>query len=153
MWTEFVQVFFMFIGAIALCIISFTKVGGYEKLTSSFQTAGIPTDPKYQSYKNNCDPTSPDNSTCISCSEITPYYLNLFRPATDGELPWPGIIGMTISSVWYWCTDQVIVQRGLSAKNLTYAKAGCVVASLMKVFPMFLLVLPGMAARALWPSK
>ena len=57
------------------------------------------------------------------------------------------------SSIWYWCADQVIVQRTLSAKNLTHAKAGCVLASLLKFLPLFLLVLPGMAARVLYRNE
>ncbi|KAH9404140.1 hypothetical protein TYRP_014656 [Tyrophagus putrescentiae] len=151
MWTEFVQVFFMFVGAIALAVISIIKVGGYSVLTSTFREAGMPNETQYQSYKDGCDPATTAN--CTSCSEITPYYMNLFRPASDGEVPWPGLIGMTVSGVWYWCTDQVIVQRGLSAKNLSHAKAGCIFASFMKIAPLFLLVLPGMAARMLWPNQ
>lgn len=151
MWTEFVQVFFMFVGAIALAVISFLKVGGYTALSTTFREAGLPNETYYQSYKDGCNASV--SSNCTSCSEITPYYFNLFRPASDSEIPWPGLIGMTVSGVWYWCTDQVIVQRGLSAKNLTHAKAGCIFASFMKIAPLFLLVLPGMAARMLWPSK
>ena len=57
------------------------------------------------------------------------------------------------SSIWYWCADQVIVQRTLSAKNITHAKAGCVLASLLKFLPLFLLVFPGMAARVLYRNE
>lgn len=118
----------------------------------TFRQAGLPTDPKYQAYKDGCN-GSLVNNTCVSCSEITPYYRNLFRPIDDPELPWPGIIGMTISGMWYWCTDQVIVQRALSAKNLSHAKASCAFASLLKLLPMYILIVPGMIARVLWPSK
>ena len=57
------------------------------------------------------------------------------------------------SSIWYWCADQVIVQRTLSAKNISHAKAGCVLASLLKFLPLFLLVFPGMAARVLFTNE
>lgn len=48
---------------------------------------------------------------------------------------------------------QVIVQRALSAKNMVHAKAGCVMAGYLKLLPLYLLVLPGMAARVLFPGN
>lgn len=111
----------------------------------------MPTEVQYQAYKNGCNPNI--SSDCVSCSQVTPYYKNLIRPYNDTELPWPGMIfGITVSAIWCWCTDQVIVQRALSAKNLSQAKAGCLFACLLKVLPMFILVVPGMAARLIWPS-
>ena len=65
---------------------------------------------------------------------------------TDDLCPLP-------SSIWYWCADQVIVQRTLSAKNISHAKAGCVLASVLKFLPLFLLVFPGMAARVLYTNE
>ena len=47
----------------------------------------------------------------------------------------------------------MIVQRTLSAKNISHAKAGCVLASLLKFLPLFLLVFPGMAARVLFTNE
>jgi uncharacterized sodium:solute symporter family permease YidK len=41
--------------------------------------------------------------------------------------------GLTISAVWYWCSDQVIVQRVLAAKNITHAKAGCIFSGYLKL--------------------
>lgn len=58
--------------------------------------------------------------------------------------------GVLINSIWYWCSDQVIVQRALAAKNLTHAKAGCIVASFLKFLPLFLIIFPGMIARILF---
>ena len=52
----------------------------------------------------------------------------------------------------YWCTDQMIVQITLSARDLSNAKLGCVVAACLKIFPVFLMVLPGMISRTLWPN-
>ena len=60
---------------------------------------------------------------------------------------------MVVGSVWYWCTDQVIVQRTLSAKDLSHGKLGCVGAAFFKVLPVFLMVVPGMISRALWPDE
>ncbi|MDQ3013656.1 MAG: sodium/solute symporter, partial [Acidobacteriota bacterium] len=52
-----------------------------------------------------------------------------------------------------WCTDQVIVQRVLSAKDIGNAKAGTIVAGFLKILPVFMLIVPGMIARALYPQE
>lgn len=81
-------------------------------------------------------------------------YFHLFRPATDADFPWTGMVfGIPPGSLWYWCTDQVIVQRVLCAKSQEDARLGAIGASLLKVLPMFMMVLPGVAARALFPEE
>jgi len=52
--------------------------------------------------------------------------------------------------VWYWCTDQHIVQRVLAAKNVSEARRGTIFAGYLKVLPVFIFVLPGMVAAALY---
>ncbi|XP_027198210.1 sodium/glucose cotransporter 1-like [Dermatophagoides pteronyssinus] len=151
-WTDAIQTALMLIGAIYLSVTSVQAVGGYEKLMKNFAIDGLPDRLESQSFIGACN-ASVANNSCLTCSSITPYYRNLFRPATDPEIPWPGIISIFISSLWYFCSDQVIVQRALAARNLTHVKAGCILASLLKITPMFLLVLPGMAARVLWPNQ
>jgi SSS family solute:Na+ symporter len=80
-------------------------------------------------------------------------YFHMVRPASDGEFPWTGMfIGAPILGIWYWCTDQVIVQRVLSAKDEAHAKAGTIFAGFLKVLPVFLLVVPGIVAFALYPQ-
>ncbi|KAK7095161.1 hypothetical protein V1264_006606 [Littorina saxatilis] len=76
--------------------------------------------------------------------------MHLFRDPSDGDLPWPGLIGVTINSIWYWCADQVIVQRSLAGKTYDHSKLGCVLCGYLKLLPFFLLVLPGMIARILF---
>ena len=61
--------------------------------------------------------------------------------------------GIVIGSIWYWCADQVIVQRTLAAKNIGHAKGGVVLAGFLKVLPLFTLVIPGMAARVLFTNE
>ena len=54
-------------------------------------------------------------------------YLSLWRPFSDPEFPWTGIIfGAPILGVWYWCTDQFIVQRVLAAKDFSQARRGTI---------------------------
>src|SRR6202162_1494054 len=80
-------------------------------------------------------------------------YFHMIKPATDGEFPWTGIFfGAPILGIWYWCTDQVIVQRVLSAKDEGHAKAGTIFAGFLKILPVFVLVLPGLIAFALYPQ-
>jgi SSS family solute:Na+ symporter len=75
----------------------------------------------------------------------------MIKPASDPDFPWTGIFfGAPILGIWYWCTDQVIVQRVLSAKDEGHAKAATIFAGFLKILPVFILVLPGMIALALF---
>jgi SSS family solute:Na+ symporter len=77
-------------------------------------------------------------------------YLNLWRDSNDSAFPWTGILfGAPILGVWYWCTDQFIVQRVLAAKNIQEARKGTIFAGYLKLLPMFIFVLPGVLAYAL----
>ena len=78
----------------------------------------------------------------------------MLRSLDDSEVPWLAfIIGQTPSSIWYWCSDQVIVQRTLAAKTMIHAKGGCIIASFLKLLPLWIMVFPGMAARVLYPDE
>src|SRR3989454_2148437 len=78
-------------------------------------------------------------------------YFHMIKPASDPEFPWTGIFfGAPILGIWYWCTDQVIVQRVLSAKDEGHAKAATIFAGFLKILPVFMLVLPGLIAFALY---
>ena len=77
-------------------------------------------------------------------------YLDMWKPATDPDFPWTGILfGAPILGVWYWCTDQFIVQRTLSAKDVDNARRGTIMAGFLKLLPLFIFVVPGMIAFAL----
>ncbi len=80
-------------------------------------------------------------------------YFNMFKPMSDPDFPWTGIIfGAPIIAFWYWCTDQYIVQRLLGAKSIDDARKGSLLAALLKVLPLFILVIPGLIAVALFPD-
>lgn len=80
-------------------------------------------------------------------------YFHMIKPVSDPEFPWTGIFfGAPILGIWYWCTDQVIVQRVLSARDEGHAKAGTIFAGYLKILPVFVLVLPGLIAVALFPD-
>ncbi len=81
-------------------------------------------------------------------------FFHMMKPVDHPDFPWTGIFfGAPILGIWYWCTDQVIVQRVLAAKDEGHAKAGTVLAGFLKVLPVFMLVVPGMIARALYPEE
>jgi len=81
-------------------------------------------------------------------------YFHMIKPASDAQFPWTGIFfGAPILGIWYWCTDQVIVQRVLSARDEGHAKAGTIFAGFLKILPVFMLVLPGIIAYALYPEQ
>jgi SSS family solute:Na+ symporter len=77
-------------------------------------------------------------------------FFNLWKPISDPAFPWTGILfGAPILGVWYWCTDQFIVQRTLSAKNEDHARRGTIFAGYLKLLPLFIFVIPGVIAYAL----
>ena len=81
---------------------------------------------------------------------VAPEALSLWRGMNHPEFPWTGILfGAPILAVWYWCTDQFIVQRVLSAHGLAEARRGALFAAYLKQLPLFLFVLPGVIALAL----
>jgi len=80
-------------------------------------------------------------------------YFNMWRPVSDPNFPWTGIIfGIPILGIWYWCTDQFIVQRVLSAKNIENARRGTIFGGYLKLLPVFIFVIPGVVAHALAKS-
>jgi SSS family solute:Na+ symporter len=74
----------------------------------------------------------------------------LWRPLSDPDFPWLGVlIASPIIGIWYWCTDQYIVQRTLSAKDLATARRGALFGGLLKVWPVLIFLIPGMIGWAL----
>lgn len=81
---------------------------------------------------------------------VTPEYLNMWRSASDPDFPWPSLlITSTIVGVWYWCTDQYIVQRALTAKNIKEGRRGTIFGALLKLLSVFLFLIPGIIALTL----
>ncbi|XP_076800520.1 sodium/glucose cotransporter 1-like [Clavelina lepadiformis] len=136
-YTDTAQTFIMVIGGLIMMVLSFDYIGGYNQLETKYMNA-IPDD-------------RPPNTTC---GLPRPDSFHVLRDPINGDLPWPGVIfGITVNSIWYWCTDQVIVQRTLAAKNLSHAKGGCVMAGLLKVLPMYMMVMVGMISRVIFTNS
>ena len=84
---------------------------------------------------------------------LDPSMFDMVRPADDPEMPWVGLVfGVPVLGIWYWCTDQTIVQRVLGAKDVHNARMGAIFAAFLKLTPVFLFVLPGLCARLLYPN-
>ncbi|ULC58032.1 sodium:solute symporter [Flaviramulus sp. BrNp1-15] len=81
---------------------------------------------------------------------VSPEYLNMWRSMDDPDFPWlPLLIASTITGIWYWCTDQYIVQRVLTAKNIKEGRRGTIFGAFLKLLPVFLFLVPGIIALAL----
>ncbi|TRY84697.1 hypothetical protein DNTS_003917 [Danionella cerebrum] len=136
-YTDAIQTLIMVIGALILMAFSFSEVGGFQAVLDKYPEA-IP---------SIRDP----NTTCGIPRDDA---FHIFRHPVTSDLPWPGVIlGMSIPSMWYWCSDQVIVQRSLAAKNILHAKGGSLLAAYIKVLPFFMMVIPGMISRILYPDE
>lgn len=86
-------------------------------------------------------------------TKLDPDYFSLFKSVNDPDIPWSGILfGAPILALWYWCTDQYIVQRILCSENIKTIKKASLLTSLLKSFPILLLVVPGLAVIAINPS-
>ncbi|XP_076876481.1 sodium/glucose cotransporter 1 [Brachyhypopomus gauderio] len=138
-YTDTLQTIIMVVGSFILMGFAFNKVGGYDS---------------FQEQYMNAIPSRVGVNISAQCYTPRPDSFHIFRDAQTGDMPWPGLIfGLTIQAAWYWCTDQVIVQRCLSAKNMSHVKAGCILCGYLKLLPMFLMVMPGMISRILYPDE
>jgi SSS family solute:Na+ symporter len=86
----------------------------------------------------------------VSMAKANADQFALWRPLSDPDFPWLGVlIASPIIGIWYWCTDQYIVQRALSAKDLATARRGALFGGLLKVWPVLIFLIPGMIGWAL----
>ncbi|MBO4641618.1 MAG: sodium:solute symporter [Bacteroidaceae bacterium] len=93
----------------------------------------------------------------MQACDVTPNYegatgtmIHLMRSNDDPQYPWFGaLICSAVIGFWYWCTDQFIVQRVLSGKDEQQARRGAIFGAYLKMFPVFLFLIPGMIAFAM----
>lgn len=126
-YTDMVQAFILLLGTIAVTLFGLHAVGGWDEMVQIITIAS----------QDSQNPPVGD-------------FFNLWRPSTDTEYPWTGMLfGAPILGVWYWCTDQYIVQRTLSAKDVNNARKGALFAGYLKLLPVFIFFIPGVIAYAL----
>ncbi|XP_068931057.1 sodium/myo-inositol cotransporter [Petaurus breviceps papuanus] len=142
-YTDTLQALLMIVGALTLMVISMMEVGGFEEVKKRYMLATPNVTSILLTY---------NLSNTNSCNvHPKPDSLKMLREPMDEDVPWPGfILGQTPASVWYWCADQVIVQRVLAAKNIAHAKGSTLMAGFLKLLPMFIIVVPGMISRILF---
>ncbi|XP_042818370.1 sodium/glucose cotransporter 1-like isoform X4 [Panthera tigris] len=141
-YTDTLHAAVMVLGSILLMVFAFQEVGGYQELLN-----------KYPHSKP--DPIHEGNWTAKpECFIPRLDFFHIFRDPVTGDLPWPGIVfGVSTLSLYYWCTDQIFVQRCLAGKNMSHVRGGCVLCGYLKLLPMFSIVMPGMISRILFPDK
>ncbi|MEO0881950.1 MAG: sodium:solute symporter [Pseudomonadota bacterium] len=89
----------------------------------------------------------------VVLEQVSPEKLSLIRPLGDDGVPWLGLItGVPLLGFYYWATNQAIVQRALSAKSVDHGRWGALFAGVLKLPPLFIMVLPGSIAILLYPN-
>lgn len=86
--------------------------------------------------------------------ESTPdSYWHMFLPASDEVYPWHALVlGYPVMGIWFWCTDQTIVQRALGAKNIRHAQKGILLSAGLKILDTFIFIVPGIVCFLLFPD-
>jgi len=121
-YTDALQVVVLLAGSVILTLVGLEKVGGWEGL---IENANVPAE-HLSMVKSIHHPDYP----------ITGYFIgNLFG-----------------AGMFYWCMDQSIVQRALGAKSIDHGRKGAIFAGFLKIVPVFIFVLPGVMALALFPG-
>lgn len=84
---------------------------------------------------------------------VDPAALHLIQPVDDPVMPWPGIVsGVFVVGVYFWCTNQFVIQRALGARSLDHGRWGALLAGALKLPNLFILILPGVMAVVLYPE-
>lgn len=119
--TESIQTVILLLGSIVLTAIAYSQVGGFEGINETLAASG-------ETVK----------MTVLRSTEEQP------------DLPWYAVfLGYPVIGIWYWCTDQTIVQRVLGAKDENHARVGPLFCGFIKILPVFLFVLPGLMCYVL----
>ncbi|MGI5832553.1 MAG: sodium:solute symporter [Thermoguttaceae bacterium] len=143
LYTEVIQTVVLLLGAACVLVFGLREVGGWSRLRELCQDA-----PRMAVVA----PEEVDGVDVAAEPQLVPTdeeldFFNLWKPNSDPSYPWFGLLfGAPIVGLWYWCTDQYIVQRTLAAKNQTEARRGTIFGAYLKMFPVFLFIIPGMAA-------
>lgn len=123
--TESIQSIVLIAGAVIITFFAWNKAGGWDGMVHALEQT---------------------NSTDK---------LSMVRPVGDPSgLSWLAVlVGYPVLGIWYWCADQTIVQRVLGAKDENHAKAGALFCGFIKILPVFIFILPGLFAYALYQNN
>jgi len=145
-YNDAVQTFVLILGSFSLTAYGLMKLGGWHGLRywcgSDLFNLWKPMIPA--GVEGSWAPVLQTDSAGTVVKEA--WYFN-------DNFPWVGmLICAPIIGLWYWCTDQYIVQRALGAPNETVARRGSIFASFLKLFPVYLFIIPGLICYALAKS-
>jgi solute:Na+ symporter, SSS family len=136
-YTEAVQTAVLVLGSLLLTVFGLSRLGGWDELRTVLGSEMF----------NLWKPLTPAGveGTWLPVKETgrMAWYFNQ-------DYPWFGMLFCApIVGLWYWCTDQYIVQRTLGAPNQREARRGTIFAAFLKLLPVFIFIVPGMIALAL----
>ena len=136
-YTEAVQTFILIIGSLLLTVFGVRALGGWSELRAAL-------DPDMFNLWKPIIPAGVEGTWApVKEPGRMAWYFNT-------NYPWPGmLLCAPIIGLWYWCTDQYIVQRALTAPNEQEARRGTIFAATLKLLPVFIFIIPGMIALAL----
>ncbi len=124
LYTSVLQTPILLFGSIAILILGLIQVGGWGEMIEICRQTDV--------------------------NGLGDSMVNLMRSPKDPDFPWTGVIlGSAIIGFWYWCTDQFIVQRVLSGRDMKQARRGTIFGAYLKLTPVFIFLIPGMIAYAL----
>ena len=137
-YTEAVQTFVLIFGSVLVTYYGLEALGGWQQLREICGSEMF----------NLWQPMMPDGVEAawepIREANRAAWYFD------NGIYPWVGMLFCApIIGLWYWCTDQYIVQRVLGAENETEARRGSIFAAFLKLLPVFIFIVPGMICFAL----
>jgi len=136
-YTEAVQTFILVVGSVLLTYFGLQKLGGWSELRAALDSD------MFNLWKPLIPAGVEGTWAPVKETGRMAWYFN-------GNYPWLGmLICAPIIGLWYWCTDQYIVQRALGAPNEREARRGTIFASYLKLMPVFIFIIPGMIALAL----
>ena len=136
-YTEAVQTFILIAGSLLLTVFGLEKLGGWSALREA-----LPSD-MFNLWKPLIPAGVEGTWAPVKETGRMAWYFNT-------NYPWIGMLFCApIIGLWYWCTDQYIVQRTLGAPNETEARRGSIFAGFLKLLPVFIFIIPGMIALAL----
>ncbi len=123
LYTSVLQTPILLIGSVAVLILGLIKIGGWNEMMEICRA-----------------------NVTVHGDSMT----SLMRSTKDPDFPWTGVIlGSAIIGFWYWCTDQYIVQRVLSGRDMKQSRRGTIFGAYLKLTPVFIFLIPGMIAYAL----
>jgi SSS family solute:Na+ symporter len=136
-YTEALQTFVLVFGSALLTVFGLIKIGGWHQFRSAL-------DPDLFNLWKPLIPHGMQGTWApVKEAGRVAWYFNT-------NYPWLGMLFCApIIGLWYWCTDQYIVQRALGAPDEKTARRGSIFASYIKLLPVFIFIIPGMIAMAL----